>query len=100
MVQSTTNGKILELVDVERDIAKALANSPPPRDHHRMDVAPAIRTQTMPMPPYVEHHADVDQIGKLTAEPVIAQYDGAVKALEPRGIMLIDCVKRTGKRAG
>ena len=41
MVQSTTNGKILELVDVERDIAKALANSPPPRDHHRMDVAPS-----------------------------------------------------------
>ena len=99
MVQSTTNGKILELVDVERDIAKALVNSPPPRDHHRIDFAPAIRTQTLPMPPYVEHHADVDQIGKLTAEAVIAQYEGAVKALEAMGITLIDCVKRAEKMA-
>jgi hypothetical protein len=31
MVQSTTNGKILELVDFEHDIAQALAKSPPPQ---------------------------------------------------------------------
>src|SRR5271155_3008263 len=99
MVQFTTNGKVLELVDVEHDIAKALANSPPPRDHRRIDFAPAIRAQTPPMPPYVEHHADVDQIGKLTAEAVIAQYEGAVKALEAMGTTLIDCVNRAEKMA-
>ena len=99
MVQFTTNGKVLELVDVEHDIAKALANSPPPRDHRRVDFAPAIRAQTPPMPPYVEHHADVDQIGKLTAEAVISQYEGAVKALEAMGTTLIDCVNRAEKMA-
>ena len=99
MVQFTTNGKVLELVDVEHDIAKALANSPPPRDHRRVDFAPAIRAQTPPMPPYVEHHADVDQIGKLTAESAIAQYEGAVKALEAMGTTLIDCVNRAEKMA-
>ena len=99
MVQFTTNGKVLELVDVEHDIAKALANSPPPRDHRRIDFAPATRAQTPPMPPYVEHHADVDQIGKLTAEAVIAQYEGAVKALEAMGTTLIDCVNRAEKMA-
>src|SRR5438105_9149847 len=99
MVQPTAHAKSLALVDVERDIAEALANSPTPRDHHRIDFVPAIRTQTMPMPPYVEHHADVDQIGKLTAEAVIAQYEGAVKALEAMGITLIDCVKRAEKMA-
>jgi hypothetical protein len=99
MVQSTTNGKVLELVEVEQDIARALAKSPPPRDHRRIDFAPAIRTQTPPMPPYVEHHADVDQIGKLTAEAVIAQYEGAVKALEAMGTTLIDCVNRAEKMA-
>ena len=51
------------------------------------------------MPPYVEHHADVDQIGKLSAEAVIAQYEGAVKALEDMGTTLIDCVKRAEKMA-
>jgi hypothetical protein len=99
MVQSTTNGKVLELVEVEQDIARALAKSPPPRDHRRIDFAPAIRTQAPPMPPYVEHHADVDQIGKLTAEAVIAQYEGAVKALEAMGTTLIDCVNRAEKMA-
>jgi hypothetical protein len=46
------------------------------------------------VPPFVEHHAEVDQIGKLSAEAVIAQYEGAVKALEAMGTTLIDCVKR------
>jgi hypothetical protein len=100
MVQSTTNGKILESVDVEHDIARALVKSPPPRDHRRIDFVPAIRAQTPPpMPPYVEHHADVDQIGKLSAETVIAQYEDAVKALEAMGTTLIDCVKRAEKMA-
>ena len=99
MVQFTTNGKVLELVDVEHDIAKALANSPPPRDHRRIDFAPAIRAQTPPMPPYVEHHANVDQIGKLSAEAVITQYEGAVKALEEMGTTLVDCVKRAENMA-
>jgi ABC-type hemin transport system substrate-binding protein len=99
MIQSTTNGKVLESVDVEHDIARTLAKSPPPRDHRRIDFAPAIRTQTPPMPAYVEHHADVDQIGKLSAEAVIAQYEDAVKALEAMGTTLIDCVKRAEKMA-
>jgi hypothetical protein len=60
-------------------------------DHRRIDFASAIRTRTAPMPSYVEHHADVDQIGKLSAEAVIAQYEGAVKALEAMGTTLIDC---------
>ena len=68
-------------------------------DHRRIDFASAIRTRTAPMPSYVEHHADVDQIGKLSAEAVIAQYEGAVKALEEMGTTLIDCVKRAENMA-
>ena len=101
MVQSTTNGKILELVDVEHDIAQALTKSPPPRDHRAIGFAPPkVRTPSPPMPPYVEHHADVDQIGKLSAEAVIAQYEGAVKALEAMGTTLIDCVQARGEDGG
>ena len=100
MVQSATNAKSLELVDVEHGIAQALTKSPPLRDHYAIDFAPAkVRTPSPPSPPYVEHHADIDQIGKLSAEAVIAQYEGAVKALEAMGTTLIDCVQRAEKMA-
>jgi hypothetical protein len=94
MVQSATD-KVVELIDVEHSIAEALAKSAPPRDHRPIDFAPpSVRTQSPPMPSYVEHRVDVDQIGKLSAEAVITQYEGAVKALEEMGATLIDCVKR------
>ena len=100
MGQSTTNGNILELASVEHDIAQALTKSPPSRDQRSIGFPPPkVRTSSPPMPPYVEHHADVDQIGKLSAEAVIAQYEGAVKALEDMGATLIDCVKRAEKMA-
>jgi hypothetical protein len=99
MVPSTTNGKYLEL-DVEHEIAEVLTKSPPPRGSSANDFAPPkVRTPSPPIPPYVEHHADVDQIGKLSAEAVIAQYESAVKALEAMGATLIDCVKRAEKMA-
>jgi hypothetical protein len=97
MVPSTTSSKFVEL-DVEHDIAEALTKSPPLRAHSPNDFAPP-KVRTPPMPPYVEHRADVDQIGKLSAEAVIAQYEGAVKALEAMGTTLIDCVKRAEKMA-
>jgi hypothetical protein len=100
MIQSTTNAKSFELVDVERDIAQALTISPPQRDHRAIGFAPSkVRTPAQPMPQYVEHHANVDQIGKLSAEAMIAQYEGAVKALEEMGATLIDCVKRAESMA-
>jgi hypothetical protein len=100
MVPSTTNGKTLELVDVEHDIAKVLTKSPPLRDHRPIDFAPPkVRTPSPPMPPYVEQHTGIDQLGKLSAEAVIAQYEDAVKALEAMGTTLIDCVQRAEKMA-
>jgi hypothetical protein len=103
MVQSTANGKFLELVDVERDIAQALTKSPPLRDQRAIGAIgfapPKVGTPSAPMPAYVEHHADVDQIGKLSAEAVVTQYEDAVKALEEMGATLIDCVKRAENMA-
>jgi hypothetical protein len=100
MGQSTTNGNIVELASVEHDIAQALTKNPPSRDQRAIGFPPPkVRTSSPPMPPYVEHHADVDQIGKLSAEAVITQYEVAVKALEDMGTTLIDCVKRAEKMA-
>jgi hypothetical protein len=100
MVPSASADKVVELVDVEDSIAEVLARTAPPRDHRPVDFAPrALRTPSQPMPPYVEHHANIDQIGKLSAEAVITQYEGAVKALEEMGATLIDCVKRAENMA-
>ena len=100
MVPSTPNGKTVALLDVEHDIAKVLTKNPPHRDPRAIDFAPAkVRTPSPPIPVYVEHHAEVDQIGKLSAEAVAAQYEDAVKALEAMGTTLIDCVQRAEKMA-
>jgi hypothetical protein len=89
-----------KLIDVEQGIAQALAESAPQRDHRAIGFPPPkVRTPSSPMPTYQEHHADLDQIGKLSAESVVAQYEGAVKALEEMGTTLIDCVKRAEKMA-
>lgn len=99
MIQSATIVEAaLELIDIEH---VALKKSAPLPDHRTIGFAapPKVRTPSSAMPPYVEHHPDVDQIGKLSAEAVTAQYEGAVKALEAMGTTLIDCVKRAEKMA-
>jgi hypothetical protein len=97
MAQSASRDKV---INVEDSIVEVLARTAPLRDNRPVDFAPrASRTASQPMPQYVEHHANVDQIGKLSAEAVITQYEGAVKALEEMGATLIDCVKRAENMA-
>ena len=99
MIHSTrTVEAALELIDVEH---VALTKRAPLPDHRTVGFAapPKVRTPSSQMPPYVEHHPDVDQIGKLSAEAVTAQYEDAVKALEAMGTTLIDCVNRAEKMA-
>jgi hypothetical protein len=99
MARSASGDKFID-VNVEDSIVEALARTTPPRDNRPVDFAPrALRTASQPMPQYVEHHANIDQIGKLSAEAVITQYEGAVKALEEMGTTLIDCVKRAENMA-
>ena len=99
MIHSTTIVEAaLGLIDVEH---VALKKSAPLPGHRTIGFAAQlkVRTPSSPVPPYVEHHPDVDQIGKLSAEAVTAQYEGAVKALEAMGTTLIDCVERAEKMA-
>lgn len=99
MIQSTTIVEAaFELIDVEH---VALTKSAPLSGHRTIGFAapPKVRTPSSSMPPYIDHHPDVDQIGKLSAEAVTAQYEDAVKALEAMGTTLIDCVRRAEKMA-
>src|SRR5258705_8941926 len=47
-----------------------------------------------PMPDYVEHKEGVNQVGKLSAEAVVREYDAAVKEIESLGAELIEAAKK------
>ena len=47
-----------------------------------------------PMPDYVEHREGVNQVGKLSAEAVVREYDAAVKEIEALGVELAEAAKK------
>src|SRR5215208_1853244 len=47
-----------------------------------------------PMPDYVEHKEGVNQLGKLSAEVIVGEYDAAVKEIEALGAELTDAARR------
>jgi proteasome assembly chaperone (PAC2) family protein len=46
------------------------------------------------MPDYVEHRDGVNQVGKLSAEAVIREYDAAVKEIEALGTELSEAARK------
>ena len=47
-----------------------------------------------PLPDYVEHKEGVNQVGKLSAEAVVREYDAAVKEIEALGAELTEAAKK------
>ncbi|WP_275186433.1 hypothetical protein [Bradyrhizobium sp. CSA112] len=47
-----------------------------------------------PLPDYVEHKEGVNQVGRLSAEVVVREYDAAVKEIESLGAELIEAAKK------
>jgi hypothetical protein len=80
--------------DIERDIGDLIQISHPalpsihivPNDDHPLPKGP--------MPDYVEHKEGVNQVGRLSAEVVVREYDAAVKEIEALGAELIEAAKK------
>jgi len=90
MVRSTSKDALTE---IERAIEAEVRNRPPfyepnPAAHPRVN-APA-----MAMPDYVEHSAGATEIGKLSAEAVVREYEIAAKEIEAMSAELIELVKQ------
>jgi hypothetical protein len=91
-----------DVSQVEDEIELALQDCKPLRAQSPADYAmPSIRHRTPlpttplpPLPSYVEHKIGVDELGQVTAESVVAQYESAVTSLQEMGTTLIDCVHR------
>ena len=81
--------------DIERDIGDLIQISQ--RTLPSIRIVPNDDDHPLPkgpMPDYVEHKEGVNQVGKLTAEVVVREYDAAVKEIEALGAELIEAAKR------
>jgi hypothetical protein len=93
MVKPIT-AEVLGLVDLEREIEAQVRRNPPSRDQRPGNFAAATaRAPSLAMPDYVEHREGATEIGKLTAEAIVREYETAAKEIEGMGAQLIDCVK-------
>src|SRR3984893_6783835 len=82
MVASTTP-PIFSTTDLEREIEKEFQKRPP-----------AVRSPNLAIPDYVEHRDGATEIGKLSAEAVVCEYEAAAKDIETMVAKLIERVKQ------
>ena len=92
MAQST-KPPIFDAVDLEREIEEEFRKQD--RESQPSDFAPpSVRAPDMAMPDYVEHRDGATEIGKLSAEAVVREYEAAAKEIEAMGAELIERVKQ------
>lgn len=91
MVQSM--GRVL--TDMERDIEAELRSRPPAQQSRLPHItAPTVAAPALAMPEYVEHSEGATEIGKLSAEAIVREYEAAAKAIEAMGSELLERVKQ------
>jgi hypothetical protein len=81
------------LTDMEREIEAEVRNRPPPPLHEPRPVnyaPPRVSAPALAMPDYVEHRDGATEIGKLSAEAVVREYEAAAKDIEAMGAELIE----------
>ena len=88
-------GEVFNVIDLEREIEAQVRNSPPIREPRPVNFAPPrVRAPTLSIPDYVEHREGATEIGKLSAEAVVREYEAAAKDIEAMGAELIERVKQ------
>ena len=94
MAQST-KPPILSIRNLEREMEVEIRNRPPVREAQSPNLAPPPGlTPDNSMPYYVEHREGATEIGKLSAEAVVREYESVAKEIESMGMELIKRVKQ------
>jgi hypothetical protein len=94
MAQSTKH-PLFSTVNLEREIEDEFRSRPPVREAQPSDFAPpAVHAPALSMPDYVEHREGATEIGKLSAEAVVREYESAAKEIEAMGAELIERVRQ------
>ena len=92
MAQST-KPPIFDAVDLEREIEEEFRKHD--RESQPSDFAPpSVRAPDLALPDYVEHRDGATEIGKLSAEAVVREYEAAAKDIEDLGVELVGHVKQ------
>jgi len=82
---------ILDTIDLEREIEEEFRKLPPIHESQPTDFAPpSVRNPDLGMPDYVEHSDGATEIGKLSAEAVVREYEAAAKDIEALGVELVE----------
>ena len=94
MAQSTEH-PLFSTINLEREIEDEFRNRPPVREAQPSDFGPpAVHAPALSMPDYVEHREGATEIGKLSAEAVVREYESAAKEIESMGAELIERVRQ------
>ena len=92
-MEQTTKSPIFDTIDLEREIEEEFRKHD--REGQPTDFAPlSVRAPDMAMPDYVEHRDGATEIGRLSAEAVVREYEAAAKDIEAMGAELMERVKQ------
>jgi hypothetical protein len=78
---------------MEREIEAQVRNRPAAHEP-RPFAPPKVGSPDIAMPDYVEHSDGATEIGKLSAEAVVREYEAAAKEIEAMGMELTELVKQ------
>lgn len=94
-LQEQNSGRAFSVVDMEREMGATLDRQPNTRNRRPVDYAPpAVRTPIPPMPEYVQHREGVSEVGRLSAEAVVRDYEAAAKHIEAMGKELMETARK------
>ena len=80
-----------DVTQLEGDIREAVQQRPP--HIQALDAAPRL-TKPSQIPDYVNHREDVSEIGKLSAEAIVKEYEATAKEIEAMGQTMNEMVQR------
>ena len=90
MVQSSPTGAVLS--DLEREIAVEIQRKHEPLRAPGMSTS--VDAPALAMPDYIQHRDGATEIGKLSAEAIVREYEAAAKEIEATGAALIERVRK------
>ncbi len=83
------------VTDMEREIQAELRHRPLLQEPRSTPVEPpTVGAPNLAMPDYVEHRDGATEIGKLSAEAVVREYEATAKEIESMGAELLERVKQ------
>ena len=90
-----TRSPLMDADEIEGEIGNLIFNARRgPAIHEVSHNGGDHRLPKGPMPDYVEHKEGVNQVGKLSAEAVVREYDAAVKEIEALGAELTEAARK------